>query len=161
MRRLAVPRLILCAVLFAVWMAYLGFLVATRPEVPTGPRVLSRPQALTSTLDIVGRIDKVGVNKVVVEEVLFPASAKALEGQTLTVERLGDCGIPVGDRFQEDITQPGKYLLLLTRLGPDSAEVTPLPPSPGFSFDKRNPRAYAATPDILAQYHQVRKPLRE
>jgi hypothetical protein len=163
MRRLAVPRLLLCAVLFAAWMAYLGFLVATRPEVPTGPRVLSRPQALTSTLDIVGRIDKPDTDEVVVERVLYSAGPGApREGQTLRVINLPDCGTTLRDNaFQRDITIPGSYLLLLTRTENQSLQVTALPPSPGFSFDRRRPRAYAATPDILAQYRQVQKPSRE
>lgn len=151
---LAFQRLLLCASLFAAWMAYLAFLVFTTPEVPTGPRVLSRPQALTSTFDVVAAV-KPGEDTVTVKRVLYSTDSRTWDDKPLRVSNLARCGSPRGDTFQPDITTPGEYLLLLQLAG-EEAVVVPIPPSPGLAL--LNPRAYAATPDILAQYQQVQKP---
>lgn len=160
LRQPAVWRLIFCAVLFVLWLVYLGSLVALRPEVPTGPRQLSRPQALVSTLDVIAQVDPKRP-EVVVEEVLYPAGKEGLVGQKLLVTNLLDCGVRArGGDFTADIAPDGprSYLLLLRADEARRAEVVALPPSPGFSRDPVNPRAYAATPDILGQYRQVVKP---
>jgi hypothetical protein len=160
MPRWAGLRLAVIAVLFAAWLGYLGYLVSTRPEVPTGPRVLSRPQAMTSTFDVIAEVTP-DSDKVTIKRVLYPVSHKAWEGKTLRVPNLNDCGVmrgTAGPGFQRDITLPGEYLLLLNGLGQDAALVAPIPPSPGFSREIVNPRAYVATPDIRAQYAQVQKP---
>jgi len=160
LRQPAVWRLIFCAVLFALWLVYLGALVALRPEVPTGPRLLSRPQALVSTLDVIAQVDPKHP-EVVVTEVLYPAGKESLVGQKLLVTNLLDCGVRSrGGDFTADIDAPRSYLLLLRVDEARRAEVVALPPSPGFSRDPVNPRAYAATPDILGQYRQVAKPSR-
>jgi|SRR5579862_4528237 len=53
-------RFVAMAVLFAGWISYLGFLVATLPpkEVNGLPTILSEPQFLASELDIVGVFDE-------------------------------------------------------------------------------------------------------
>jgi hypothetical protein len=55
--RPVVLRFVAVAVLFALWIAYLGYLVWTLPQSPNGlPHILSRPQFLVSNLDVVGDI---------------------------------------------------------------------------------------------------------
>ena len=50
--RPAVVRLLVAALLFAGWLGYLIYLVATTPRTPAGaPLVLSRPQILVSDFD--------------------------------------------------------------------------------------------------------------
>ncbi len=155
----AVWRLILCAILFIAWMLYLALLVLTRPQPATGPRLLSRPQALVSKLDVVATIDPSQAEPLaVIQEVLYPASQARLVGQTLEVTNLRECGTFRDREFVPDIQGPGSYLLLLNDPIGQRVRVTPLPPSPGFSREYVNPRAYLATPDILAQYRQVEKP---
>jgi hypothetical protein len=158
LRRLAVRRLLFFAGLFALWMLYLGYLVLMRPEVPSGPRLLSRPQALISSLDVVAEITDPKQNEVVIQEVLYPADRKNLEGTKLTVANLDRCGRYVGRDFVPDVTGPGTYLLLLQLREDKQAEVVPLPLSPRPGGDYTGPRAYAATSDVLSQYRQVVKP---
>src|SRR5438128_1430645 len=54
----AVLRLIAVALVFAAWIGYLVYLVATRPVTADGaPLVLSRPQILVSELDVIAEVD--------------------------------------------------------------------------------------------------------
>jgi hypothetical protein len=148
----AAGRLLLMIVLFGGWLAYLGYLVYTRPQTVGGkPLVLSRPQFLVSTLDVIGRVED--HDKVTVVEVLYPAQgAPVKKGDVLSVEDFGSQPPPSG------YSGPGEYLLPLLPLGPDKKRfrVTPIPPSPGYA--RGEARIYPVTAQTLAQYREMPKP---
>jgi hypothetical protein len=179
--RPAIFRLVLCGALFAAWMAYLAFLVFTRPLLPASPvlpspghpstpLVLSRPQILSSDLDVVARIDEKPADEpeVTVVEVLYAAPGITVkEGDTIRVKCLDEChavqvqreGAP---KPSLDWSGPGKYLLPLRALheGHDKAldrfDVAPVPASPGFHENSLR-RIYPATAEALAQYRRIVK----
>jgi hypothetical protein len=166
---------------FLAWLGYLGYLVATRPKTREGdryvPLVVSRPQVLASTLDVVAQVDEEppanGPAKVTVKRVLYQKQGKGpavQEGDTLTVMNLGQCRRPkrsddTGDP-PPDWRKPGEYLLLLRPADPllggprGSFEVAAVPHSPGLSWQDIV-RIYEATPEALAQYRSVGKPAPE
>jgi hypothetical protein len=160
----AAGRLLLTAVLFAGWLCYLGYLVWTRPRVPTTggelsglhgqPLVLSRPQFLVSSLDVVARVDEDGKGVKVVE-VLYPADKPPVhQGEVISVEDFA------GPHTPPEWSGPGEYLLPLLRLNPNDKKhyrVTPIPSSPGYA--RAEPRIYPATPEALAQYRKIPKPV--
>jgi hypothetical protein len=176
-----VVRLALVGGVFLAWLGYLGYLVATRPKTLEGdryvPLVVSRPQVLASTLDVVAQIDEEpsanGPTKVTVKRVLYQKQGKGPaveEGATLTVMNLGQSRRPRrGDDTGDpppDWRRPGEDLLLLRPADPllggprGSYEVTAVPPSPGGPWQDVV-RIYEATPEALAQYHSVGKPAPE
>jgi hypothetical protein len=56
--RPAVSRFVFFAILYAIWIGYLAYLVVGLPTSPNGlSPILSRPQILVSDLDVVGTID--------------------------------------------------------------------------------------------------------
>src|SRR5262245_4877248 len=128
--RPVVFRLVLCASLFAVWIGYLVYLVATRPRTPQDtPLVLSRPQILASAVDVLAPIDTApkGETEITIVEVLYPTSDRALElkaGDKIKVTGLEDCrpaqrfGAPLPP---PDWAGPGEYLVPLRPLrgGPE------------------------------------------
>jgi hypothetical protein len=143
-------RLGLAALLFAAWMGWLLYLVLMTAG--TRPVVLSRPQFLVSSLDVVARVDRVdGENSDVnIIEVLWPTErAKRYEGQTIKVANLVEA--------QADWTGPGEYILPLLQRAEDAFEVTPTPRSPGYSQGGR-PRIYPLTEETRKQYQSLRKP---
>lgn len=153
----AAVRLLLCAGVFAGWIGYLGYLVATRP-----PTVVSAPQILTSEIDIVARIDD-PAKPVTVERVLWPEDAAVKPGDTIEVDGLADCR-PRARREHEvppdDFSGPGSYLvpLLAHKTGKGvTYEVAPVPNSPGFNV-ARLVRIYPATGETEAQYRRIAKP---
>lgn len=76
--RPVVQRFVAVAVLFAVWIAYLAYLVWTLPKSPNDlPPILSRPQFLVSDLDVVGEIED-DERTVPLVELLDPARAEDL-----------------------------------------------------------------------------------
>jgi hypothetical protein len=154
----AYGRFLLCLALFLGWLGYLGYLVAERSR--GGDIVLSRPQFLVSDLDVVAAVTK-GSDTVTVVDVLHPddSAARHLKGKQIQVTNLDDCR-PPGDPMRPpppDLQADGNYLLPLQDLGPDGKEyrVVATPPSPGFRYG--TPRIYPATPQVLAQYKQIRK----
>ncbi len=169
--RPAVVRLLVAALLFAGWLGYLIYLVATTPRTPAGaPLVLSRPQILVSDFDVVGQVE--GVDKPVkVVTVLYPDAEKGLEGQEITVKNLEQCKpLPRPEQkaaeVPADYSGPGLYLLPLRKAGdgPDYA-VTPTPASPGYPPHGGRvgpPRIYPLLSErlkeqALAQYRQILK----
>lgn len=161
----AVFRLLLAAVLFVAWLGYLGYLIATRPVTAAGaPLVLSRPQIMTSEIDIVAEIDDLN-GQVTVRQVLYPADAPVKAGDRLTVHRLADARGPV--RYTGHVPPPDwsadvrLYLVPLRASLFDKGryEVAAVPPSPGFHLG-REPllRIYPATGEALAQYRRIAKP---
>lgn len=169
--RPAAGRLVVTALLFVGWLAYLGYLVWTRPQTADGrPLVLSRPQLLISDLDVIARIDD-PTKGVKVVRVLYPAKgAKVQPGEEIFVDNIRLCralpyeGLPPPSA---DYTGPGEYLLPLQRKGDDKYEVAPTPRSPGYpptspkeapTREPGLPRIYPATEQALAQYREVPKP---
>lgn len=158
---LRAARLVLVSVLFVGWLSYLGLLVLTRPVTSAGwPLVVSRPQILTSQIDIVADIgDPTG--NVVVEEVLWPEDAPLKKGDRVKVGRVEECR-PMerrpGEPSPKDFSGPGRYLIPLRQLAPGKYEVAPTPPSPGFHGANEPVRIYPATAESLAQYREVGKP---
>jgi hypothetical protein len=76
--RPVVLRFVAVAVVFAAWIAYLGYLVLMLPKSPNGlPPILSRPQFLVSDLDVVGEIDD-DERTVPISELLNPSNAEDL-----------------------------------------------------------------------------------
>lgn len=158
-------RLLLSAALFVAWLGYLGYLIATRPVTAAGaPLVVSRPQVLTSEIDIIAEIDD-PQSQAIVREVLYPANAAIKPGDRLTIGRLADARGPV--RYQGHTPPPDfsagvrLYLVPLrsSLLEKGRYEVAAVPPSPGFHTGL-DPllRIYPATAETLAQYRGIAKP---
>lgn len=168
--RPVVFRLVLFATLFGLWMAYLGYLVLTRPLTPQGRRalVLSRPQIYSSDLDVVVQLDKEPSDEteVTVTDLLYAsAGIDVKKGDKIRVSGLDKCHPVQGGRPtpSPDWEGPGAYLLPLRPLreGPakaaDRFEVAAVPPSPGF-HEGYLLRIYPATAEALAQYRLIAPP---
>jgi hypothetical protein len=155
--RPAAVRLALVTALFVAWIGYLAFLVATRPVTAGGtPLALSRPQVLTSTVDVIAEIsDPQG--EAIIQEVLWPSDAPLKAGESIKIDGIAECH-PPGQAAAPDWSGPGPYLVPLVREdGPKGGwKVAPIPSSPGFSGLAL--RIYPATAEVLAQYRAVRKP---
>jgi hypothetical protein len=151
MIRFTAPGLRLTAALLAffAWIGYLLFLtITTRTSV-----VLSRPQFLVSTLDVVAQIDSPEGGKVKVEEVSWPkGDPDHLKGKEINVStNFADC---------DGWTGPGKYILALAPRGPDTYQVVPIPRTPGFPrrpWETPRPRIYPATPETIRQLEDIPK----
>jgi hypothetical protein len=143
-------RLLLAAVLFAVWIGYLGSLAwATR-----SPITLSRAQFLVSTLDVVAELEVDPEHptrprsQVKILRVHWPESARAtLTDAVILVTNLDDCTGWTG--------QAGAYILPLVKSGPDY-RVAAVPPSPGFEGVLL--RIYPVRPATEAQLQTIKKP---
>jgi hypothetical protein len=157
-----VVRLALTAGLFVGWIGYLAYQVATRPQMPDGrPLVVSRPQVLSSDLDVVADVPSAeGTVTLTVHEVLYQKGSAVKEGDEIKVHDIDRCkarqrrGEP--EAPGPDWTGPGPYLLPLLRQGNGEYKVAPVPESPGYSLGP--PRLYPATPATRAQYQQIAKP---
>ena len=152
----AAIRLAVVTLLFLAWLGYLTFLVATRPHVGGVPLVVSRPQVLTSEVDVVAEVsDPRGPVKIT--KVLWPEQGVPLkEGESIKIDNLADCR-PQGPDSVPDWSGPGEYLLpLRARKGAGGWEVAPVPDSPGFAG--RVVRIYPWTRESEAQYKTVTKP---
>jgi len=144
-------RLLLAAALFLGWIGYLGYLAATA----TRPVVLSRPQFLLSTFDVIAEVkDRDGKPDPIVEvrEVRWPAGSK-LDG-TITVTNLPES---VG------WTGPGRYILALFKVG-KHFEVVAIPRSPGYRPSEHRPeirpepvRIYPESPATLGQLEAIHR----
>lgn len=149
-------RLLLAGVLFAAWIGWLVYVV--RSSVPPGasrPVVLSRPQFLVSSLDVIAYVDELDHDpaELTIRDVFWPKGKQAsdLMGKTIKVSRLPECHddfVGVG---------PGEYILPLARFGEHGYQVVPLPRSPGFPSGR--PRIYPATPQTRRQLQEIRKAL--
>jgi hypothetical protein len=158
----AVARLAITTFLFAGWMGYLGFQVATRPRTSAGkPLVLSQPQILASQIDVIATVSDIGGKDVLITQVLYPQGAALKSGDTIQVVNIRECGPPQRDREGDvkDWNGPGDYLLPLRPLGGNNRyEVAPIPPSPGFYTGEPRPRIYPAVEAALTQYRHIDKP---
>jgi hypothetical protein len=136
-------------------MAYLGYLVLTRPQSPNElPIVLSRPQFLVSNLDIVGVVEDVEKGKVKVKQVLYagtdvtpPKEDTEIEVMNLEDVKpelkkgLGDCLLALQVMKKQDDTEVYR--------------VSPVPPSPGFSRGGP-PHVYPMIGETRAEYESIR-----
>lgn len=142
-------RLAFAVVLFACWLTYLAFLAATARR----PIVLSRPQFLNSTIDIIANVrEKDGrANPTVeVEQVLWIQPGLHEPKGEVVVLRL--------DKVADGWEGPGRYILALTR---ENGELNPALPGRSPGYEGGAPRIYRATPDTEAQYREIRKPAPE
>jgi hypothetical protein len=150
----AAARLMVCVILFAAWMGWLAYLAATAAQ----PIVLSRPQFLVSTLDVIAEVDQIEPgSEITVREVHWPDADRAkLQDKRIKVVNLADCTGWNG---------PGLYILPLMRSGKEAYQVAPQPPSPGFSGERgaqrdleKGPRIYPASPEARRQLNAIPKP---
>jgi hypothetical protein len=144
----AVVRLVVALVLFLSWIGWLAFLAVTT----TRPVVLSRPQLLVSTLDVIAEVNAAGdhpAEEVLVKDVHWPAEEKALAGRRITV-----IDLPNGDGWMG----PGMYILPLVKEG-EGYRLATIPSSPGYDATLRGdrPRIYPVTPETLAQLDEIPK----
>ncbi|MGH7227284.1 MAG: hypothetical protein ACRELF_29065 [Gemmataceae bacterium] len=172
-------RLLLTAMLFVGWLAYLTYLTVCQPHTPSGPRgalqrwavTLSRPQFLVSTLDVVAEVQDDKGETVIVKEVLFPKAGAAIKpGDTIRVDAIERCR-PLPNPEAKDTQTPSDYIgpglyLLPLQFHKDNEkprfEVAFIPPSPGFPLahgedDGPTRRIYPATEAILAEYRTIAK----
>jgi hypothetical protein len=137
-------RLAAAVVLFGAWIGWLAYLAATTSR----PTVLSRPQFLVSTLDVIARVDDDHGRPGAVVHVLsvrWPAGQQDEWDRPITVTNLSEC---------RGWTGPGEYILPLVADG-DNYRVAGIPPSPGYPGGA--PRIYSRTPEMLAQLESVAK----
>jgi hypothetical protein len=171
---LAAARLLVCLLLFLGWLGYLAYQAfytlpqtgATYADGKPVPLVVSRPQALTSDLDVVALVPesngKEGLVQVTVKEVLYPRDAKVKAGDVLKVRNIAESRSPRRpDSVEqvEDWNGEKDYLLLLKKVRSakgDEYEVASIPPSPGYRGSPG--RVYPATEEALAQYRHILKP---
>jgi hypothetical protein len=160
--RLAAWRLVLMIALFAGWLGYLGYLIGSRPIANGRSLVLSRPQLLVSTLDVVARVDDLR-QPVKIEEILYPSDAKGIHvGDQIEVANLDKCRPTMEGNQGElpDWAGPGLYLLpLQSTLQDHKYVVAPTPPSPGYPPGnlRATPRIYQCTPQVRAEYREIAK----
>jgi hypothetical protein len=145
-------RLYVSAALFLAWLTWLCYLVLTT----TRPIVLSRPQFLVSTLDIVAHVDVVNGKpdaRVPIEEVHWPAGRQV--GPAITVTNLEQCNVRTGD----GAWHTGSYILPLIE-DRGNYRVTEIPASPGYNpdFADSRPRVYEANPQTRRQLNEIHKP---
>ncbi len=136
--------LALTAFAFCAWIAFLVYLVVNTRH----PIVLSRPQFLVSTFDVIARVETPDDLQVQLEEVRWPPGADRA-GQKIKVVNLAQC---------EGWNGPGSYILPLEPAG-KNYRVVPTPRSPGFEPSRlgNRPRIYPVTPETLWQLEQIPK----
>jgi hypothetical protein len=134
----------LAAAAFAAWIGFLLYLVVTTRH----PIVLSRPQFLVSTFDVIARVDDLKNPEVTIEEVHWPPDADR-KGQKIKVVNLAEC---------DGWDGPGDYILPLEPSG-KAYQVVPTPRSPGFEPSRpgNRPRIYKDTPQTRRQLEEIPK----
>jgi hypothetical protein len=134
-------------ILFVGWLGWLGYVAATASH----PIVLSRPQLMMSTLDVIadvpGAKDRPG-NRAIVRQVHWPASQGNLVGKAIEIVNL-----PQAKHW----TGPGSYILCLVSDGNGKYQVAAIPSSPGYEGWGQAPRIYPATTETLQQLDSIPK----
>ncbi|HLJ97191.1 MAG TPA: hypothetical protein VKU02_28790 [Gemmataceae bacterium] len=151
----ATLRLLLVGVLFAAWIGWLVYLVysmkSSLPPGATRPVVLSQPQFLVSSLDVIAQVDEIDKDpaEVTIREVFWPQGKETddLRGKKIQVSRLPEC--------RDDWVGRGEYILALASSGEKGYQIVPVPRSPGFPSGR--PRIYPATPQTRQQLREIRK----
>lgn len=146
-------RLILAAALFLAWVGFLAFLALGTAD----PTVLSRPQFLVSTLDLIATVDQDSLGQ----------PKTAIKVQEVHWSKMGTPGVMGGQQIDvvnlpaaEGWRGPGTYILPLVQKD-GFYEVAPLPRSPGFAGTIRQynpPRIYLETHETRAQLDSIPKP---
>ncbi|GIW79479.1 MAG: hypothetical protein KatS3mg105_1286 [Gemmatales bacterium] len=144
-------RLAVAALAFIAWIGYLAFLAATA----SNPIVLSRPQLMAAEFDLLAHIEEADGRpkpRIEVKQVLWSheASKAPSTGSEVEVANLPLIGKSQG------WSGPGDYIVPLVRQN-QTFVVPPIPPSPGFSSIKSEPRIYRATPEAIAQLYRFRQ----
>ena len=139
---------IVAVLLFALWVGFLGVLAVNT----TDPIILSRPQFLVSTLDVIAEVPEANGRpqaRVKIQEVHWPPElADRLTGQEIEVANL-PAKTTAGWRG------PGAYILPLVQQ--DGVYlVASVPRSPGFVG--LPPRIYPLTEETRAQLDGIQKP---
>jgi len=145
-------RLYVSAGLFLAWLTWLFYLVLTT----TRPIVLSRPQFLVSTLDVIAHVDVVNGKpdpRVRIEAVHWPPGRQI--GPSITVNNLDQCPV----RTHDGAWRTGSYILPLVE-DHGNYRLAEIPASPGYNpdFADSRPRVYEANPQTLRQLNEIRKP---
>jgi hypothetical protein len=138
---------------FAAWIGYLIYLTQTadRPSI-----VLSRPQFLYVECAVIAHLDNKD-GPATVKEVVFGQKDKVHVGDSIEVKNLRDSFRKrLGDANASEWDVPNDFILPLQDLngkgGKWTAEVVPLPPSPGLPHGTL---IYPVTPDTLEQLHAI------
>ncbi len=151
-------RLIIAAVIFSGWLGWLAFLAFTAGTLPGPPGmrkppvILSRPQFLDSTLDVVAQVDEADGQpspRVKVVHVLWPRAKEDLIGQVLTVTNLG---------ASKGWSGAGTYLLPLESADANTYKVATIPRYPGLDPNEQRPHIYPFNSETEAQYGEIHKP---
>lgn len=145
-------RLILAVTAFTLWLGWLAYLAFTTIQ----PTVLSRPQFLVSTFDVLAEVGaKEGRrdHQVTIKKVYWPIE----EAGKHVDERVTIADLP--ELEKDGWAGPGLYLLPLTKQG-DHYRVAAIPPSPGY-LDIQH-RIYQITDrnrhQVEHQLKEIRKP---
>ncbi len=135
-------RLVVSALLLAVWLGYLLFLVVGSRD----PIVLSRPQLAEAELCVLATIDEAGQARAT--QILWPEH-DSRDASALTL----DLRTPIAEiKYYRG---PGVYLLPLTR--DDGAYVvTPIPNLPGNAPIGQR-LIYPASPETSAQLRRIKR----
>lgn len=149
-------RLVATTALFAGWIAWLAYLALTSSH----PIVLSRPQFLASTLDVVAEVGEDSghpAGTATVRRIHWPADRGELANQRITVTNLASCDAQCGWQGS------GEYILPLVADG-DAFRIATTPVSPGFPGPSITPalsrvRIYRVTPDTQRQLERIAKPV--
>ncbi|MCI0459459.1 MAG: hypothetical protein L0Z62_21120 [Gemmataceae bacterium] len=143
-------RLGIAATLFVAWIGYLLYLTTT---LTPAALVLSRPQFLVSSLDVIARVegDAGRPVRVTITEVHWPhtPAAAKLREQQIPVTNLADCEGWEGD---------GLYILPLVSAGQSQYQVVATPASPGYDPRFGRPHIYPLTHETRQQLDSIRKP---
>jgi hypothetical protein len=163
MRISPLVRFVLACSLFAGWIGWLIWMVATtRHQV-----VLSRPQLLVSEIDVVAKVSALD-EPVIIEEVLHSSikDSAVVPGASLPVINLAVCKrLPHEGEDPRtvplDWTGPGTYLLpLRTTNNAQSYAVAETPASPGYPPPRvslvGSPRIYPVNDEVREQYREIR-----
>jgi hypothetical protein len=142
----ATVRLLGAAGLFVAWLGWLTVLAVTTSR----PIVLSRPQLLVSSLDVIAQVDR-GPDRpatVTVLEVVWPPAGpgQQLVDTPISVTNLADSQGWVG---------PDRYILPLIPGEGQTYKVAPLPRSPGIEGSALTPRVYPLTPETRRQLETI------
>lgn len=139
--------------LFLAWIGWLAYLAI----VSAHPMVLSRPQLLVSTLDVIAEVKSLDGDQghIKILEVHWPpADLDRYRDKEIAVINLSEC--------KEHWRGPGQYIVPLLAEPPDQYRVAPVPRSPGFPGPQSpagQPRIYPLTPETRRQLDSVQKGL--
>jgi hypothetical protein len=144
--------LVVTGLAFAAWIGYLFYLTRQVDRI-----ILSRPQFLIAECVVIGRIDNKN-GPVVVGEVFFRGACKKLHaGAKIEVDNLRQSLYNwTSQEAEAEWDLPGEFIIPLrsVELKDDkwSAEVVPLPPSPGLQIGTR---IYPRTQRTLEQLESI------